>query len=214
MVFSSEQSYVSSAFTDTNYLVTASATATATSIISQEDADRLALTKAKLVSQDSANTQASLANIASANERVPSLSYYLNVDDFIESVVYVDTTIKDPSVTTDALYVYGRTKLYNLENNNYEGICSASFMCSQNSTGTYTDITNFISLDNGLIVSWLTPSSVLNLELDSIINGMITECIVKATTKIGKNDLFYGKTFNLKVSNGQGKIYFNFTSSV
>jgi hypothetical protein len=213
MIFSSEYSYVSSALTNKNYIVTASATATATSIISQEEADILALKEAKFVSQDSANTQASLANIASENEKVPSLSYYLYVDDFVKSLVEVKTMILDPSITTGALYAYGRAKLYNLENNNSDGICSASFACSKNSTDTYTDITNYISLDNGLIVSWLTPSTILNLELDSIINGMVTECIVKATTKIGKSNFFYGKTFNLKVSSSEGKIYFYFTST-
>lgn len=214
MIFFSEQSYVSSALTDKNYIVTASATASATSSLSQEDANNLALEEAKLVSQDFANTQASLANIASANEKVPSLSYYLYVEDFVKSLVEVPTTILDPSTTTGSLYVYGRAKLYNLENNKPDGICSASFSCSKNSRDTYTDITNYISLDNGLIVSWLTPSTLVNLELDSIINGMVTECIVKASTKIGKSNFFYGKTFNLKVTSSRGKIYFYFTSAV
>jgi hypothetical protein len=213
MIFYSEKTNVSTALTDKKYEVTASATANAISIISQEDADFLALKEAKQVSQDSANTQANLANIASKDERVPSLSYYLYVDDFVKSLVEVETMILDPSTTTGALYAYGRAKLYNLENNNSDGICSASFACSKNSTDIYTDITNYISLNNGMIVSWLTPSTILNLELDSIINGMVTECIVKASTKIGKSNFFYGKTFNLKVSSSEGKIYFYFTST-
>ena len=64
---------------------------------------------------------------------------------------------------------------------------------------------------DGLIVSWLTPSTLVNLELDSIINGMVTECIVDCNTKIGDESIFYGKTFNLKVSSSDGKIYFYFT---
>lgn len=45
----------------------------------------------------------------------------------------------------------------------------------------------------------LIPSTILNLELDFIINSMITEYIILANTKIGKNP-FYGKTFNMLVS--------------
>ena len=65
-------------------------------------------------------------------------------------------------------------------------------------------------LDNGLIVSWFTPTTLINLELDTIINSMVTECMVVASTKIGVNP-FYGQTFNLIVSSDDEKIYFEFT---
>jgi len=213
MSFYSEQSFTSSALTNKNYEVTASASASAISNISQADADRLALEQAKKVSQEVAYTQASLANISSANEEVPSLTYYLYVADFVKSLVEVSTQAVDPSTTLGSFYAYGRATLYNDENDISDGICSASFACSQNNKNIYTDINNYISLDNGLIVSWLTPSTLINLELDSIINGMVTECIVEASTKIGKSNFFYGKIFNLKVSSIGDRIYFFFTPS-
>src|SRR6266436_9106641 len=76
----------------------------------------------------------------------------------------------------------------------------------------YTDISNYLSADNGLIVSWLTPTTLINLELDRIITGMVTECIVVAATKIGQNP-FYGDTFNLVVSAPRrtGEVQFEFT---
>ena len=92
------------------------------------------------------------------------------------------------------------------------GRCSASFLCFKNNHRFYTDISNFISVNNGLIVSWLTPTTLVNLALDSIINSMVTECIVVASTKIGVNP-FYGETFNLVVSSqmsGQ-QVQFEFT---
>ena len=71
-----------------------------------------------------------------------------------------------------------------------------TFLCYKNNHRFYTDISNYLSVDNGLIVSWFTPTTLVNLELDNIINGMVTECIVVAATKIGANP-FYGETFNL-----------------
>ena len=80
----------------------------------------------------------------------------------------------------------------------------------------FTDISNYISVDNGLIVSWFTPTTLIDLELDSIINSMVTEAIVVAATQILPNpNPFFGETFNLVVSQeghgGDAKIQFEFT---
>ena len=107
------------------------------------------------------------------------------------------------------MYLAGRSAIYNNDNKKV-GTCSASFLCMQNEDGIYTDISNFISVDNGLIVSWFTPTALVNLELDTIINSMVTECMVEASTKIGVNP-YYGQTFSLIVSSDDGKIYFEFT---
>ena len=90
-------------------------------------------------------------------------------------------------------------------------------MLHQNArAGFYSDISNYISVDNGLIVSWFTPTTLIDLELDSHINGMVTEAIVVAATQILPNpNPFYGETFNLVVSQeghgGDAKIQFEFT---
>ena len=64
-------------------------------------------------------------------------------------------------------------------------------------------------------MSWLTPTTLINLELDNIIHGMVTECIVVASTKIGVNP-FFGQTFDLKVSSeispGVYQIQFEFSN--
>ena len=80
----------------------------------------------------------------------------------------------------------------------------------QTADGIYTDISNYLSAANGLIVTWFTPTTLINLELDSIINSMVTECTVVATTKVGFAP-FFGQTFNLIVSSDGEKIYFQFT---
>jgi hypothetical protein len=114
-----------------------------------------------------------------------------------------------PSSTIDSSYIAGRAPIYDV-NNRKVGTCSASFLSMQTPDGIFTDISNYISADNGLIVTWFTPTTLINLELDSIINSMITECTVVSTTKVGFAP-YFGQTFNLIVSSDGGKIYFQFS---
>lgn len=135
------------------------------------------------------------------------LSYYLYIQDFIDSMIEIPTSnVSVDSTTISSLYLAGRAPLYNRRGENV-GTCSASFLCMQNSEGIFTDISNYLSVDNGLIVTWFTPTTLINLELDSIIHSMVTECIVIASTKVGFNP-YYGKTFNMVVSSDDQKIYF------
>jgi hypothetical protein len=135
------------------------------------------------------------------------LSYYLNISDFIKNLVKVNTSPFSPTVTSTILY--GKTKLYNSNNNKAVGTCFANFQCiGTGGKDIFTNIDNAISTDSGLILTWVTPTSLANLALDTIINGMVTECIVKCTTKIGAS-AFYGKTFNMVVSSKSGKIFFD-----
>lgn len=138
------------------------------------------------------------------------LLYYLFIEDFINSFIEIPTSnVSGGSTTIASKYLAGRAPLYNAKNIKV-GTCSASFLCMQNADGIYTDISNFLSVDNGLIISWFTPTKLINLELDSIVHSMITKCIVKASTKIGFNP-FYGKTFNMVVSSDDQRIYFKLT---
>src|SRR4029077_7427672 len=127
------------------------------------------------------------------------MTYFLNVTDFINSLIEIPAKpIRGHGIhntTTDSKYFAGIANIYMPDNQNSIGRCSASFLCFKNDQRFYTDISNYISVDNGLIVSWFTPTTLINLELDSIINSMVTECIVVAATKIGPNP-FYGETFN------------------
>jgi|ERR1700722_1062016 len=138
------------------------------------------------------------------------LSYYLYTEDFINSLIEIPTSnVSNDSTTICSKYLAGRAPIYNVHNEK-AGTCSASFLCIQNSDDILVDISNYLSVDNGLIVSWFTPSTLINLELDSIIHSMVTECIVEANTKIGFNP-FYGKKFNMVVSSDDEKIYFYLT---
>ena len=157
-----------------------------------------------------------------STEVLPALpTFFLRVGDFIQSLVQIPAApvnfnkFKNPrtgkpvdleNTTTSTQYLAGIANMYANGNPvDPVGRCSASFLCFQvpspdpNRPQTFTDIANYISLHNGLIVSWFTPTTLVDLALDSIIHGMVTECIVVASTKIGANP-FYGETFNLKVS--------------
>lgn len=136
--------------------------------------------------------------------------YYLYIADFIDSFIEIPSAnVSVTSSTISSKYLAGRAPVYNT-NNSKAGTCSASFLCMQNADGIYTDISNFISVDNGLIVTWFTPTTLINLELDSIVHSMVTECLVVATTKVGFNP-YYGQSFSLVVSSDDEKIYFQFT---
>lgn len=135
------------------------------------------------------------------------LCYYLYVADFIKSFIEISTSnVAVDSSTINSEYLAGRAALYNVRDEKV-GTCSASFLCMQNADGIYTDISNYLSVDNGLVISWFTPTTLINLEVDSLVHSMVTECLVVASTKVGFNP-FYGKTFNMIVSSDGGKIYF------
>jgi len=139
-----------------------------------------------------------------------TITYYLYISDFAESFIEIPTSNVSPdSPTIGSTYLAGRSAVYDQDNNKV-GTCSASFLCMQNADGIYTDISNYFSVDSGLIVTWFTPTTLINLELDSIINSMVTECMVVASTNVGFNP-FYGQTFSLIVSSDDEKIYFEFT---
>ena len=146
------------------------------------------------------------------------MTYFLKVREFIEGLIEIPATPIPPPPhfpnfhrTTDSKYLAGIANIYIPGVRAPFGRCSASFLCYKNNHRFYTDISNYISVDNGLIVSWFTPTTLINLELDNIINGMVTECIVVAATKIGPNP-FYGETFNLVVSSDGQQIQFEFTN--
>ncbi|MDR3646218.1 MAG: hypothetical protein P4L22_01615 [Candidatus Babeliales bacterium] len=140
-----------------------------------------------------------------------TLTYYLNVSDFARSFIAIPTSnVSTKSLTLASSYLAGRAPIYNSANKK-AGTCSASFLNMKTKDGIFTDISNYISAENGLIVTWFTPTKLANLELDSIIHGMVTECLVTVTTKVGFS-LFYGQKFNLVVSSKDGRIYFQFTS--
>jgi hypothetical protein len=146
------------------------------------------------------------------------MTYFLNVTDFINSLIEIPAKpIKKPHIhntTTDSKYLAGVTNIYIPgDDQNSVGHCSASFLCFKNDQRFFTDISNYISVDNGLIVSWFTPTTLIDLELDSVINSMVTECIVVAATQILPNpNPFYGETFNLVVSSDGLHIQFDFTN--
>jgi hypothetical protein len=148
---------------------------------------------------------------ASPSSIVPfTITYSLSVAEFIGSFIEIPTSNVSPTGTTVASsYLAGRAALLNSDNVTV-GTCSASFLNMQNSTDIFTDISNYIETVDGLIVTWFTPTNLLNLELDSLVNGMVTEAIVKVTTKVG-GSLFFGQTFDLVVSSSGGRIFFQFT---
>jgi hypothetical protein len=140
-----------------------------------------------------------------------TFEYYLKISDFAQSFIQIPTSnVAGDSTTIASSYLAGRAPLYNSNNVNV-GTCSASFLNMQTADGIFTDIANYIATVDGLIVTWFTPTTLVNLELDSLINGMVTEALVTVTTKVGAS-AFFGKTYDMVVSSDGQNIHFNFTS--
>lgn len=154
----------------------------------------------------------SCSSVYSATSVEPAtITYHLFIADFAQSFIQIPTSnVSVDSTTIASSYLAGRAPIYN-ESNEKVGVCSASFLNMQTPDGVFTDISNYLSDSvNGLIVTWFTPTTLINLELDSVINSMVTECTVTVTTKVGFAPLF-GRTYNLIVSSDGEKIYFQFT---
>ena len=176
----------------------------------------VALAVVPMVALVTAQTKAQALPITDTEE---PMTYFLKVTDFINSLIEIPAKpLRNPHIqntTTDSKYLAGIANIYLPGDDQHSvGRCSASFLCYKNDQRFYTDISNYLSVDNGLIVSWLTPTTLVDLKLDGIINSMVTECIVVASTKIGVNP-FYGETFDLVVSSvtsgGVDQVQFVFT---
>jgi hypothetical protein len=134
--------------------------------------------------------------------------YYLNVEEFINNLVEIPviySTGASPSASIAA-----RAPLYKVGSTNPIGTCSASFLCLNDGENVFVDISNFINIENGMIVSWFTPTTVQALELNQIIYAMITQAIVRVTTKTGSPNNFFSRTYSLTVTTNGPKIFFLF----
>lgn len=136
-------------------------------------------------------------------------AYYLSISDFISSFIEIPTenVSVDTGTTIASSYLVGRAPLYDAANDLKVGTCSASFLNQQTADGIFTDIGNFIQTDAGFIITWWTPTKLLNLALDELINGLVTTAIVKVTTKVGAS-AYFGKTYLMNVSSDGTYVHF------
>ena len=145
--------------------------------------------------------------------KVPiTLSYYLVVSDFLNNVITIPTSNLNYNPNLTSLYFSGVSKIYDTFTQQEKGNCSASFLCINDGV-VNLQISNYLYTTDGLIISWFTPTTLPNLIIDELIFGLVTECEVTVTTKVGFS-LYYGKKFNLNVSTNNGLIYFNLTEII
>jgi len=151
-------------------------------------------------------------NSSETKHKGPSrFAFYLSIKEFENSFITIPTSnLSTTGTTLGSSYLAGRAKLYN-ESNLHVGTCSASFLNMQvlPTGGIFTDISNYIQTVDGLIVTWFTPTSLVNLALDTLINGLVTEAIVTVTTKVGKSR-YFGQTYLMDVSSDGTYVHFSF----
>jgi hypothetical protein len=136
-------------------------------------------------------------------------TYYVETSALIDSFIQLPTSNVLPgSSTIGSEYLAATAPVYD-SNGTQVGTFSASFLNMQTADGISTDISNYLSTDSGLVVTWLTPTTVPDLQLDSIAESVATESSVTATTKVGSSG-FYGHTFDLVVTSDASRIHFQF----
>lgn len=141
-----------------------------------------------------------------------TLSYYLEVSEFLQNIIEIPTSNINYNKNLSSLYFSGVSNIYDTFNGEKKGNCSASFLCIN--TGVINlQILNYLYTTDGLIISWLTPTTLPNLIIDELVFGMVTECVVDVTTKVGVSK-YFGKKFYMIVSQNSGKIYFNLTEII
>lgn len=141
-----------------------------------------------------------------------TLSYYLKVSDFLKNCIVIPSNNLNFNKNLSSLYFTGVSNIYDSFTNEEKGNCSASFICI-NPGVVNLQIANYLYTYDGLIITWFTPTTLPNLIIDELIFGMVTECTVEVTTKVGVSK-YYGKKFSMIVSQNNGLIYFNLTEIV
>lgn len=144
------------------------------------------------------------------------VTYYLYIADLAASFIEIPTSnVSGQSPTIASKYLAGESPIYSV-NNKKVGTYMASFLSMQTASGIHTIISNYLSADktalikNRRIVNWFLPTKPINLELDSIINSMVTQYMIETTTMVGLAPSL-GKTFDLAISSDSEKIYFKFS---
>ena len=139
----------------------------------------------------------------------PQVTYHMDISDFENSLIEAPTSnVSGGSTTLASNDLAGTIPIYDV-NNTEVGTYSASFLSMETGNGIFTDISNYLSTNDGLVVTWDTPATPSNLALGSIVNSVATESTVTVTTKVGSSS-FFGDTFNLIVSSDGTNIYFQF----
>jgi len=146
------------------------------------------------------------------------VTYHLYIADLAASFIQIPTSnVSGESSTIASSYLAGVAPIYNKNNENV-GTYSGSFLSIQTEDAIHTNISNYFSADKAVlikdrfIVTWFMPTTPINLELNSIINSMVTEYAVRVPTSVGVAPTS-GITFDVIISSDSEKIYFKFLTN-
>jgi hypothetical protein len=136
-------------------------------------------------------------------------TYYIDNAVLDGSFVEVPTSNTVFNVTTlSSSYIVGSAPLLD-GSGTQVGTYTATFLSLQTASGITTDITNYLSTDAGLVVTWTTQAAPSNLAFSTIAESLATDNTVTALTKVGSS-AYFGKTYNLVVSEGGPGAEFHF----
>jgi hypothetical protein len=136
-------------------------------------------------------------------------TYFICTAFLVGSFVEVPTSNTVFNTTTiSSSYVIGSAPLLDGSGTQI-GTYTATFLSLQTASGITTDITNYLSTNAGLVVTWTTQATPSNLTFTTIAQSLVTDSTVTATTEVGSS-AYFGKTYNLVVSEGGPGTEFHF----
>ena len=136
-------------------------------------------------------------------------TFYLVTSDLIDSLIQVPTSnVSGTSSTIASSYLAGTAPVFN-SSNVQVGTYSGSFLSLQTADGISTSASSVLSSNTGVNASWISPTTLADLQLETIVGSVVAESRVTVSTRVGASPLF-GKPFNLVVSSDATRIYFRF----
>ncbi|MES2169840.1 MAG: collagen-like protein [Actinomycetota bacterium] len=135
-------------------------------------------------------------------------TYFVIADDLVQNLIEIPTSnVSVSSGTISSQYLAGTVPLYNADGAR-AGAFSATFLLMQTADGITSNITGYLSTSAGLTLTWVAPTTVIDLQLDTIVGSLVGEGSQNVTAIAGSAP-FAGHTFRLAFSTVGTRIYFN-----
>ncbi len=135
-------------------------------------------------------------------------TYFVIADDLVQNLIEVPTSnVSIGSGTISSRYLAGTVPLYNADGTTV-GVFSVTFLLMQTADGISADLTGYLSTSDGLTLTWAAPTTVVDLQLDTIVGSVVGEGSQNVTAIAGSAH-FTGHVFRLAFSAVGSRIYFD-----
>lgn len=144
----------------------------------------------------------------------PGFKLKIDGTDFLKKIGVIPVLNSEGATSSETSYFIGNSKLFdnNQNSSTYEkevGDYSVSIINMKRDDYYYINTTNYLTLDNGLILTWLATSKVKTFTPAELFNGIVTNCITRSNIQGDKKNPYFNREFKISVSPNNGNIFFN-----